>query len=67
MFRAIQDYDGSESSKCINLQTGDCLSAVHALDETWFIGYNKRTGETGAFPIDCVEDVQKGDTDDQSG
>ena len=67
MFRAIKDYDGSESSKCIDLQIGDNLGAVHALDEIWFIGYNNRTGETGAFPIECVEDVQESDSNDEFG
>ena len=55
MFRAIKEYDGSDTSKCICLGIGDTLTAVHAVDDTWFIGYNERTGETGAFPIACVE------------
>ena len=57
MFRAISDYDGSDTSKCISLCTGDVLSEVHELDETWFIGYNERTKETGAFPISCVQPI----------
>ena len=58
MFRAIKNYDGSDSDKRITLRVGDSLSGVHALDDTWFIGHNNRTGETGAFPIECVEDSQ---------
>ena len=56
MFRAINNYDGSGSDKRLTLRVGDSLSGVHALDDTWFVGHNDRTGETGAFPLECVED-----------
>ena len=67
MFRAIKPYDGSDSTKCIDLHVGDNLSAVHALDDIWFIGYNDRTGKTGAFPIECVEDCQDGNDASETG
>ncbi|WAQ97444.1 DCST1-like protein [Mya arenaria] len=54
MYRAVQNYDGSDTEKCINLKAGDVLSAVHALDDTWYLGYNRRTCQTGVFPANCV-------------
>lgn len=55
MFIAVSDFDGSDSLKCISLATGDKVSAVHVVDETWYIGFNERTKKTGAFPSACVE------------
>ncbi|XP_060593888.1 DC-STAMP domain-containing protein 2-like isoform X2 [Ruditapes philippinarum] len=54
MFNAVCDFDGSDSLKCISLRIGDHLTAVHVVDETWYIGFNERTKETGAFPSACV-------------
>ncbi|XP_052816598.1 DC-STAMP domain-containing protein 2-like isoform X2 [Mya arenaria] len=54
MYRAVQNYDGSDTEKCINLKAGDVLSAVHALDDTWYLGYNRSTRKTGVFPAQCV-------------
>lgn len=62
MFRAIKDYDGSDSEKCISLATGDWLSSVHAFDTDWYIGHNERSGETGAFPASHVVERSQGKT-----
>ncbi|XP_045210098.2 DC-STAMP domain-containing protein 2-like [Mercenaria mercenaria] len=61
MFRAIGDFDGSDSLKCISLIPGDQLSAVHVLDETWYIGFNERSKKTGAFPSACVQPEEGND------
>ena len=67
MFRAITNYNGSGSDKRITLRVGDSVSGVHALDDTWFVGHNDRTGETGAFPIECVEDSRIDETLQDAG
>lgn len=61
MFRAVCDFDGSDTVKCISLVSGDQLSAVHVLDTTWYIGFNERSKQTGAFPAACVEPEEGND------
>lgn len=58
MFHATNVYDGSDSDTCIALDVGDKLTDVHELDHYWFIGYNERTQQTGAFPKACVASLQ---------
>ncbi|KAL4229574.1 DC-STAMP domain-containing protein 1 [Mactra antiquata] len=60
MFRATDNYEGSHPA--ISLQAGDILSAVHAVDDTWYIGHNDRTKQVGAFPASLVEPVNTTDT-----
>ena len=67
MFRAITNYNSSGSDKRITLRVGDSVSGVHALDDTWFVGHNDRTGGTGAFPIECVEDSRIDETLQDTG
>ncbi|XP_045210097.2 DC-STAMP domain-containing protein 2-like [Mercenaria mercenaria] len=55
MFRAVRDSEGSDFLKSISLISGDQLSAVYVLDETWYIGFNERHKNTGAFLSTCEE------------
>jgi len=55
MYRAVSDYNGSDTEKCIDLRLDDKLTSVHAVDSNWYIGHNERSEQTGVFPASCVE------------
>ncbi|KAJ3158702.1 hypothetical protein HDU86_002667 [Geranomyces michiganensis] len=58
--RVAEAYDAQLSDE-LTLVVGDIISIDEEYDDGWGLGRNESTGEIGAFPTSCLEDLDRAD------